>query len=66
MLCALRVLLVLLTLSRASASLLIADVLSFLGGAFGIWRQGDGGFLEWVWECALPFSPLGALEKDWH
>ena len=28
------------------------------------WYQGDGGFVEWIWECSLIFNLLELFEKD--
>ena len=29
------------------------------------WYQGDGGFIEWFWECSILFHLLEEFEKDW-
>ena len=33
---------------------------------FWFWYQGDGGFIQWIWECSLLFSLLEEFEKDWY
>ena len=42
-------------------------VILFFGSVFvWFWYQGDGGFMEWIWECSLLFSLLEEFEKNWY
>ena len=39
----------------------------FFGSVFvWFWSQGDGGFIECLWECSLLFSFLEEFETDWY
>ena len=31
-----------------------------------VWYQGDGGFIEFLWECTFLFSLLEEFRKDWY
>ena len=39
-------------------------ILFFCSDFVWFWYQGDGGFIEWLWECSLLFSLLEEFEKD--
>ena len=30
------------------------------------WYKCNGGFIQWLWECLLPFNHLEEFEKDWY
>ena len=45
----------------------IWSVIFYFGIVFvGFWHQGDGGFIEWLWECSLLFNLSEKFEKDWY